>query len=186
MNIKTLLSTSMILLAISCSHELPDPWAEAIGAAVRRETGMPIHVESATKTDSTTYITELQRRRGIYELRIIQNTQREQKYRKLNMPKNARIMRKATLKDHKIIAGLDSIRTHMGKDTLRIAYYDFEFEYRMADQDGNRTKPKKAYATMTPEGRVLTWAQKQRDIHKTTGLVIPGYRKLLDELKETE
>lgn len=175
-----------IVCLAACSKPVPDPWAESIGARVRYDTGVPIHVETATRTDSTTYIKELDRRRGIYELRIIQNRDRAAKYTKQNMPKNARIMREAILKDYKIIAGLDSIRQAMGPDTLGIAYYDYEFEYCTADEKGNKTKPKKAYATMRPDRSVLTWAPKHRDLHKTTGLAIPGYRKLLDDLKEEE
>lgn len=184
--LKYLIPAAVILLAAACSKPAPDPWAEAIGVVVRYETGVPLHVESATRIDSTTFITELNRRRGIYELRIMQNGQRQEKYSRQNMPKNARIMREAIKKDYKIIAGLDSIRRHMGADTLKVAYYDYEFEYCTADEKGHKTKPKKAYATLTPRREVLTWSPKRNYVHKTTGLVIPGYRQLLDDLREEE
>lgn len=184
---RLILITALAILASACEKAPePTPAEKAIGNHVRNETKVPIHIESAKKIDSTTYAKELSRRIGIYQLRIMQNSQRAEKYAKQKMPKNTRIMREAIVKDHKIIAGLDSIRNHMGRDTLEIAYYDYEFEYCTADEKGNKTKPKKAYATVTPTNKVITWSLKRRDIHKAAGLSIPGYRKLLDELKTQE
>ena len=184
---KLIIMALLAMAAVACQKEPePTPAEKAIGNHVRNETKVPIHIETAVKTDSTTYAKEINRRIGIYELRIIQNGQRAEKYSKQSMPKNARIMREAIEKDYKIIAGLDSIRNHMGSDTLGIAYYDYEFEYCTADEKGKKTKPKKAYATVTPTNKVITWSLKRTDIHKAAGLSIPGYRKLLDELKTKE
>lgn len=172
--------------ASACTPSQSDPWADAIGVAVRADTKLPIHVETAVRTDSTTFTTEFHRRTGIYELRIRQNKGRREKYLDEKMPTNARRMEDAIAKDRMILAGLDSLKQRMGGDTARIAYYDYVFEYCTADDKGRKTVPKKAYATVTPDRRVLTWSPNRRDIHKTTGLVIPGYRKLLDDLKEPE
>lgn len=176
----------LMALAAGCSRPAPDPVAEEIGRVVRQETQYPFHVEKATKVDSTTYATELHRRRGIYELRIRQNTARKAKYLDQKMPTNARRMDGFIAKDHLIIAGLDSIRTRMGADTALVAYYDYVFEYCNATPNGKKTEPKKAWATVTPSRKVLTWSANRRDIHKRTGLVIPGYGKLLDDLRVEE
>ena len=73
----------------------------------------------------------------------------------------------------------------MGADTLKTAYYDYSYFY--SGKVGEQKVPRKqAFATITPDGRVLTYAADRKDIHKATGLVIPGYKELLDSFKETE
>lgn len=182
-----MLAVAVTMFLVACSGPVPpDPVAEAIGRVVRSETKIPVHIESATKVDSTTVAKELSRRRGIYELKIYQDSNFRQKYISQGMIVNARRKMASIEKARRIISGLDSIRSRLGADTSRIAYYDYEFEFCTADDKGNKTKPKKAYATVTPERRVLTWSQDRRDIHKASGLAIPGYRELLDKLKEND
>ncbi len=136
--------------------------------------------------DSTTFATEISRRKGIYELRIRQNSWRREKYLRDRMPTNARRMDAFNRKDRKIIAGLDSIARSMGPDTGRTAYYDYAFKYYNKTEKGRKTAPKVGYAVLTPEFKVLAWSTDKRDIHKTTGLVIPGYERLLERLKGME
>lgn len=172
------------MAASSCSKSESDPLTAAIGRRVRQDTKIPIQVERAVAVDSTTYATEFDRRRSIYELRIRQNTLREENFTKDHKRKNAKIMHDAIIKDHLIIAGLDSLRDVMGPRVNDIAYYDYAFQYCQKDDQGRKTVPKTAWASVTPDNRVLSWAPEKRLLHKTTGLVIPGYRKLLDSLKE--
>ena len=73
----------------------------------------------------------------------------------------------------------------MGADTLKTAYYDYSYTYS-GKVGGQRIAPKKAFATVTPEGKVITFAAERKELHKATGLVIPGYKELLDSFKETE
>lgn len=176
----------MTVLSTSCSSRKADPVSEAIGRQVRHDTRIPIHVERAVAVDSTTYTTEFDRRRGIYELRIRQNALREENFLKDRKKKNAKIMHDAIIKDHLIIAGLDSLRQVMGSRVDDIAYYDYAFQYCQKDDRGRKTVPKTAWASVTPDNKVLSWAPEKRLLHKTTGLVIPGYRKMLDSLKEKE
>ena len=71
----------------------------------------------------------------------------------------------------------------MADDTLKVAYYDYSFTY--GGKIGNQKVPaKQAFATVTPDGRVLTYSADRRDLHKATGLVLPGYQELLDSFKE--
>ena len=176
----------VLLAAAGCDRAESDPVSSAIGRQVRHDTRIPIHVERAVAVDSTTYATEFDRRRGIYELRIHQNTLREENFLKDRKRKNAKIMHDAIIKDHLIIAGLDSLRRVMGSRVDDIAYYDYAFQYCQKDDRGRKTVPKTAWASVTPDNRVLSWAPEKRLLHKTTGLVIPGYRKMLDGLKSTE
>jgi hypothetical protein len=182
----TAAATALLVAACCVKTTAPDPVAEEIGRVVRAETRIPVHIESATKLDSTSIATELTRRRGIQELKIYQDSCFRQKYLSQGMIINARRKAGAIEKSRKIITGLDSIRQRLGADTAHIAYYDYEFEFCMADANGDKTAPKKAYATVTPDGHVVTWSQDRRDIHKASGLAIPGYRELLDKLRDSE
>ena len=88
-------------------------------------------------------------------------------------------------RDTKIFNELNVLKELMGPDTLNTAYYDYSYTY--SGKVGNQKLPaRQAFATVTPDGRVLTFAGDRKDIHKATGLVIPGYQELLDSFKEGE
>lgn len=179
------LAAAAAAVLASCAGPAPaDPVAEAIGRVVRAETRVPVHVDNARVTDSTTFEVELDRRRRIQELKIYQDSAYREKYLAKGMRTNARRKAAAIDKSRRIICGLDSIRASMGAGAGRVAYYDYVFDYCTADGKGGRTKPRQAYATVSPDGRVLTWSPDRRDIHKRTGLVIPGYAELLERLRE--
>lgn len=177
----------LVLILTSCSNAAPaDPVSEAIGRVVREETRVPVYVDNTCVIDSTTYAVELYRRQRIQEMRIYQDSTLREKYLSRKMQTNARRKVERMRKSRSILLGVDSLRRAMGADTARIAYYDYVFDYCTADGKGNRTKPKQAYACVTPDGRVLTWSPDKKDIHKRTGLVIPGYADLLESLRKTD
>ena len=70
------------LAVCACTPKQSDPIADAIVAEMMKEIDQPyqITVEHLQKLDSTTYATEFQRRIGIYEIRLDQNTARMEKY----------------------------------------------------------------------------------------------------------
>ena len=186
------LPISLLLLAClaavgACSPKQADPVAEAIATAMTKDVDKPceISVTDLQLLDSTTFATEFQRRISIYGIRLDQNTARFEKYLKQGMKNNATKMFEALQKDTKIFNELNVLKEMMGADTLKTAYYDYAFTYG-GKIDGQRIPSKQAFATVTPDGRVLTYAADRKDIHKATGLVIPGYQELLDSFKEAE
>jgi len=175
------------LALAACAKPAPeDPVAREIGRIVRNETRVPVHVDNARITDSTTFEVELDRRRRIQELKIYQDSNFREKYLLKGMRTNARRKAESMAKSRKIIAGLDSIRTSMGGTVKNIAYYDYVFDYCTADENGKPMKPKQAYATVKTDGSVLTWSPDHKNIHKCSGLVIPGYAALLEGLREKD
>ena len=181
-----LASIAISILTVSCQAANTDPVSTAIENVVRQSAEMPSYIEKTMMLDSTTFATEISRRRGIYELRIRQNSWRKEKYLKDKMPTNARRMDAFNKKDRIIIAGLDSIALAMGADTNHVAYYDYAFKYYNKTEKNKKTIPKIGYAVLTPKLEVLSWSTNKKDIHKTTGLVIPGYEKLLESVKGME
>ena len=182
---RLILIFSAALAVCTCGQKTADPVAEAIVAEMTREIDQPcsIRVENLQLLDSTTFATEFQRRIGIYDLRLEQNTARLEKYISQGMKKNATRMYEELKKDTKIFNELNAMKEMMGEDTLKVAYYDYSFTYggKIGEQ---KVAPKQAFATVTPQGKVLTYCADRRDLHKATGLVIPGYRELLDSFKE--
>lgn len=173
------------LAVCACTQKEPDPVAEAIAAELTKDIDQPfdISVHNLQLLDSTTFATEFQRRISIYDIRLNQNTERLEKYIRQGMKKNANLMYDELKKDTKIYNELIGLKEMMGDDTLKIAYYDYSFTY--GGKVGNsKLSDKQAYATVTPERKVLTCVSDQRDLHKATGLVIPGYKELLDSFKE--
>lgn len=174
-----------ILAVCACGQKAPDPVAEAIIAEMTKGIDQPcaISIQNLQRLDSTTFATEFQRRIGIYDIRLAQNTARMEKYIREGMPKNATKMYEELKKDTKIFNELNAMKAMMADDTLKVAYYDYSFTY--GGKIGNQKVPaKQAFATVTPDGRVLTYSADRRDLHKATGLVLPGYQELLDSFKE--
>lgn len=173
------------LAVCACTQKEPDPVAEAIAAELTKDIDQPfdISVHNLQLLDSTTFATEFQRRISIYDIRLQQNTERLEKYIRQGMKKNATLMYDELKKDTKIYNELIGLKEMMGEDTLKIAYYDYSFTYG-GKVGSSKLSDKQAWATVTPECKVLTCVSDQRDLHKATGLVIPGYKELLDSFKE--
>ena len=185
---KKLYLFAWIALAVcACTPKAADPIADAIVAEMMKDIDQPykITVDRLQKLDSTTFATEFQRRISIYDIRLDQNTARMEKYIREGKPKNATKVFQALQRDTKIFNELNAMKEMMGDDTLKTAYYDYSYTYsgKVGDQ---RIAPKQAFATVTPDGRVLTFASDRKDIHKASGLAIPGYKELLDSFKEEE
>ena len=184
---RMLLCLLAVLALVSCGKKPADPVADAIAAEMMKEVDQPytLQITDLKLLDSTDFATEFSRRIGIYNTRLDQNTARLEKYMKQGMKKNASLMFEALQKDTKIYNELIAMKEMMGDDTLKVAYYDYSYTYSGKVGD-TRIPAKQAFATVTPDGRVLTFAADRSDIHKATGLVIPGYKELLDSFKEEE
>ncbi len=183
---KRILLMAWVVLAMgSCSQKPSDPVAEAIVAAMTKDIQEPcsIQISDLQLLDSTTFATEFQRRIGIYEIRIDQNSSRFEKYVREGKKNNATKMFYELQRDTKIFNELNVMKELMGPDTLNTAYYDYSYTYsgKVGDQ---RLPARQAYATVTPDCRVITFTGDRKDLHKATGLVIPGYQELLDSFKE--
>lgn len=176
-----------VLALASCTPKAADPVADAIVAEMMKDIDQPykLQITDLKLLDSTTFATEFQRRIGIYDIRLDQNTARLEKYMKEGKRKNATLMFEAIQKDTKIYNELIGMKEMMGDDTLKVAYYDYSYSYSGKVGD-TKIPPKQAFATVTPDGRVLTFVSDHADLHKATGLVIPGYKELLDSFKEDE
>jgi len=171
----------------ACTKKEVDPVSQVIIEAMTKDIDQPvdIRITDLQLLDSTTFAVEFNRRIGIYDTRLDQNTARMEKYMREGKKKNASLMFESLQKDTKIYNELNAMKEMMGDDTLNVAYYDYSYTYGGKVGD-SRIPPKQAFATVTPDYRVLTYVSDKRDLHKATGLVIPGYQELLDSFKETE
>ncbi len=187
-NMKRLFVLICAVLALAaCSQQKADPVADAIVAEMMKDVEQPysIQITDLKLLDSTTFATEFQRRISIYDTRLDQNAARLEKYMQQGMQKNATLMFESLQKDTKIFNELNAMKEMMGDDTLKVAYYDYSYTYS-GKVGKTRVPAQPAFATVTPDGRVITFVSDKRDLHKATGLVIPGYKELLDSFKESE
>ena len=178
----------VVLAMAACTQKKEmDPVSQAIVDEMMKDVDQPydIQITDLKLLDSTTFAVEFERRIGIYDTRLDQNSARMEKYMREGKKKNASLMFEALQKDTKIYNELNAMKEMMGDDTLNIAYYDYSYTYS-GKVGESRIAPKQAFATVTPDYRVLTFAADRKDIHKATGLVIPGYKELLDSFKEEE
>ena len=178
----------VVLAMAACTQKKEmDPVSQAIVDEMMKDVDQPydIQITDLKLLDSTTFAVEFERRIGIYDTRLDQNSARMEKYMREGKKKNASLMFEALQKDTKIYNELNAMKEMMGDDTLNVAYYDYSYTYS-GKVGESRIAPKQAFATVTPDYRVLTFAADRKDIHKATGLVIPGYKELLDSFKEEE
>ncbi|MCR5710074.1 MAG: hypothetical protein K6G79_06290 [Bacteroidales bacterium] len=182
------LSAALFLIAGCGQSGVTDPVGEVIADELMQGTDEPYEFvfKHLQKIDSTTFATEFARRIDVYGIQIDQNIARFEKYVKEGKKKNALKASEELKRGQKILGELEAMRQMMGDDTLRVAYYDYEFSGEARLSKGRKKVFEKGYATVTPEGRVLTLAGDPKDLHKATGLVIPGYQALLESFKEPE
>lgn len=173
----------------ACTEKGPSgPVADAISAELMKDVNEPwtFAFNSLVLVDSTTFATEYARRINVYEIQLEQNAARIEKYTRQGKRKNVEKVFSEYKRGQKILGELEAMRELMGEDTANVAYYDYAFSGTAKLPKGRKKVFDKGFATVTPDGRVLTVAGDPKDLHKATGLVLPGYQELLDSFKEEE
>lgn len=170
-------------LAFACSGpKAEDPALSAVKARVGEIVGegAKVTVSAFERIDSTTFGDEIAHRIKVQELAIEQNGKYVEKYKNAgNKAKSAE--KKALIEKNKaMLEGLKAIETRMADSLEVIAYYDYRFSGE-AVKDGAKTVFREYYASVTPDGRVLSIENQQKGLHKSLGRVIPGYQALLDK-----
>lgn len=169
------------LLMASCSDKAPDPVEEAIVREIMSmdEAFTKVLVKSGiVKVDSTTFRTELQRRKDAFDHKIKVESDLIVKYSAQNKRNNAERKRKALIRDYEIVRGLDSLENVLGARLDDVAYYEYVFTAEASNEEKRMTF-KDAYAAVTPDGRPLGVASSSKDLHKRMGIAIPGYLEVL-------
>lgn len=169
------------LAATSCSETEKSPLEEAVSQYVLTTAGNPewkFKLKSIEVIDSTTFATEFDRRITVFNTRINQNTMLYNNYLKENKKNNATRKRDEILKDREILTRLYMARDEMGDAIDEIAYYDYKFS--AAVSSGRQTVPfDDCFVAVTPDNEVLCFTRDPKDLHKSTGKVIPGYLEIL-------
>lgn len=157
-----------------------DPVAQALTAHILASApqGCQFTLTDLQKVDSTTFATEFERREEVFKRQIEKNEELYVRYKTDGQPKNASLKLQAMKNGVRILMGIDSLRKAMGADLSQTAYYDYRFS-------GHLTKGRQSvdydewWFTLTPAGEVLVVVSDPKDLHKSGGMAIPGYRELL-------
>ena len=169
------------LLLAACQPRPVDPVEQAIRDKVTEAMNGDVtrmNIYNIQRIDSTTWREELARRRHVFELRYKQNEEYYWQYRSQGLPKNAAIKRDEMEKDRRVMDGLDAIEKELADSLDCVAYYDYSFSvYASGRETSLQQDP--AYATITPYGEVFSMSEDKRDLHKTTGHLLPGYVDLV-------
>ena len=157
-----------------------DPVAQALTAHILSSApqGCRFTLTDLQKVDSTTYATEFDRREEVFKRQIAKNEELYVRHKTDGQPKNAALKLQAMKNGVRILMGLDSLRKEMEAVISQTAYYDYRFS-------GHLTKGRQSadysdwWFTITPAGEVLVVVADPKDLHKSGGMAIPGYRELL-------
>jgi hypothetical protein len=164
------------VMAVSCNKSTPDPVASAIEAAAMKDAGgdYKFRITSLEKIDSTTFRTEVERRKELFALKQKAEEQLYLKYYNEYKKQNAENHRQAMEKAKANLEYMDYLERDLASRLEDIAYYDYVFSGYSETEEG-RMNYNNVYVALTPDGEVLSMTANQRDLHKGTGRVIPGY-----------
>jgi len=180
-----------ILLLVSCGGGKTDPVKESIKGEIMGNMSQDftsVEVTSVEKIDSTTFRTELDRRKKAFVAKRDADSEFLLKYMQEGKRRNAAIKNESYVNDLRILQGLDSLGTAHAAILDDIAYYDYRFSATAKGKDVTM-QFRDAYISITPDGKVVSMTSERRDLHKSAGRVIPGYYELVkgaDEEEESE
>lgn len=178
---KAFLKIAMVLAIVSsCAPKAEDPALTALKNKICGLVGedAKIRVYSFEKIDSTTFGQELDYRIEVMNARYKQNMKLYDKYISENKSNNAALKLDVAKKTSTVIKGLEGLKESMGDKLDEVAYYDYKFSGKAEGGESYLDFPE-AYATITPEGEVMTLETELKKLHKTMGRVIPGYMEIV-------
>ncbi|MBR3012450.1 MAG: hypothetical protein IKH60_03900 [Bacteroidales bacterium] len=185
---KFLVFAASLLLLASCGGKTADPVHEAIKGEILGNMDRQfsdVSINKVEKIDSTTFRTELERRKKVFMTKRDADSELLIKYMTEGKRRNAEIKSESYRKDLLILNGLDSLESAIAGILDDIAYYDYRFSADAKGQDVNM-QFRDAYISITPDGRVISMTADRRDLHKSAGRVIPGYYELVKGAGEDE
>lgn len=170
-----------VLVLAACQSRPVDPVEQALRDKVTETMNgdaTRIRIYDLERIDSTTWREELERRRHVFELRLKQNEEYYWQYRSQGLPKNAAIKKAEMEKDRRVLDGLDAIGRELADSLDCVAYYDYSFAVYASGRETTLNLDQ-AYATITPYAQVFSLSEDRRELHKTTGHLLPGYVDLV-------
>lgn len=139
-----------------------------------------LEFSSFEKIDSTTVAEEITMREKTFLIKLEQDKKFYEKYRNTRNSAKAAEKQAAMDRDLVLMRKLSEIRTALGDAVDGIAYYDYKFSAK-GRADGEPFEAEGWYACITPDGRVLSLVKDQKDLHKGTGVAIPGYSEIFED-----
>ena len=177
-----------LLLLFSCGGKTSDPVRDAIKGEIMDnmfQEFTDVNITNVEKIDSTTFRTELDRRKKAFTIKRDADSEFLLKYMQEGKKKNASIKSESYLNDLRILQGLDSLGAALATSLDDIAYYDYRFSATAKGKDVTM-QFRDAYIAITPDGRVISMTAERRDLHKSAGRVIPGYYELVKGADEED
>ena len=177
---RTLILLVAVLALTACGSKYAnDPVAQALSAHILDSNpSCKFMLTELQLVDSTDFATEFAHREEVFKRQIEKNETLYVRYKTEGQPKNAALKLQAMKNGVRILMGIDSLRKSMEANLSQTAYYDYQFS-------GHLTKGRQSadyngwWFTITPSGEVLVVVSDRKDLHKSGGMAIPGYRELL-------
>lgn len=164
-----------------CACSQDDPVKDAISAKVAEIVGgePKVSIYTVEKIDSVTFGQQLDMTDKLFAVIRKQNEKFYFKYMSQNLFNEALDKRASLVKNDYVIEGLKAIRERMADSLDVVAYYDYKFSGKAKKADGVTEIPE-AYASIKPDGTLISLEPDKDRLHNGLGKVIPGYSELLD------
>ena len=165
-----------VAVVTSCNRTTPDPVAQAIEAAAMKDAAgeYTFRITNLEKIDSTSFRTEIMRRKDLFALKQLAEEKLFQKYYQEGKRQNSENHRLAMEKAGQNLRFVESLEEKLAARLDETAYYDYVFSGYSETAEGRMTYDN-VYVAITPAGEVLGMTSDRSDLHKGTGRVIPGY-----------
>lgn len=184
---RNIIVLAALALCLAGCGQKSDMYRDALETEIIRLVGADAKVTFNTveRIDSTTFGQEVDNRIKAFETKLNQDSRLYDNYKGKGMVKNADTKKKAVELDEKVLAGLEKLRQRIADaDSLDVvAYYDYHFTGSAKSSEGVTTFNDN-YATITPDGKVLSINDALKGLHNAMGKTIPGYTKLIKDNPE--
>jgi len=180
---KKIVFFAAILLAAACTQAEPNPVEEAITARLKETTPaiQEIYYQKLEVMDTVSLADEISYREKLFELKCDILQKKYNKFKSERKPKNAALVKEDLDKALKIKEGVSGLRDKLRDSLDNVLYYEYKFT-ATAKAENNKIQITDYYVFITPEMKVLKYAQDKRGMRNGIGDIIPGYMEILSNV----
>jgi len=177
---KKLLFFAAMLLAAACTQPEVNPVEEAITARLSETTPgiKEIYYQNLELLDSVSLADEILYREQLFTLKCDVLEKKYNKFKAERKPKNAALVKQDLEKTQIIKDKITALRDGLSDSLDKILYYEYKFSASVKTETG-KIQVNDYYAFITPEMKVLKYAQDKKGMRNGIGDIIPGYMEIL-------
>lgn len=170
----------LLYLAAACTQIERNPVEKAISDKLSEVTPSikDVYFQSLELQDSVSLADEIDYREQLFSFKCDVLGDRYEKFLAERKPKNAAVVYQDLEKARKIKDGIGELREQLADSLEIIKYYEYKFS-AIVTTENEKIQVSDYYAFVTPDMKVLKYAQVRKGMRNGIGFIIPGYTEIL-------